>query len=175
MDNPVAEVEEVIRSVTEPYPASVLAANVEKYFTEDAVLRHPFLVAKGREAIKGIYKIVRVQTVNQKIDFHAVMFNEDKTQITIDLTEHMNTRLCSYRCSRVSIRLLVRLHLVQGTDRKYRIRKQEDNFSSDTGVVGILLPFMPGFSLLGSLVRVLIGFGIGKIGRFLLSRGWLGQ
>ncbi|KAH9820083.1 hypothetical protein DFH28DRAFT_1079945 [Melampsora americana] len=173
MDNPVAEVEDVIRSVTEPYRASTLAANVEKYFAEDAVLHHPFLVVKGREAIKGIYKILRVQTVDQKIEFHAVMFNEDKTQVTVDLTEHMSTRICSHQCSRVSLRLIVRLHLVQGTDRKYRIRKQEDNFSSEAGVIGI--PFMPGFTTLASLIRVITGFGIGSLGNFLLSRGWFGQ
>lgn len=173
MENPVTEVEDVIRSVTEPYRASVLAANVEKYFTEDAVLHHPLLVTKGREAIKGIYKMVRVQTIDQKIEFHAVMFNEDKTQVTVDLTEHMNGRICSLRSSRVSLRLLVRLHLVQGTDRKYRIRKQEDNFTSEAGVIG--LPFIPGFTTLALPIRVLAGFWMGSLGRFLLSKGWFGQ
>lgn len=173
MNNPLKEVENVIRSLTEPHKASTMAAAVEKYFTEDAVLYHPFFRVKGRDGIKGIYKILRMGTVDQKIEFHAVMFNEDKTEATVDLTEHMNARILPQLSQRVGLRLIVRLQLVKGSDSKYWIVKQEDNFSSDAGVIGV--PLMPGFTTVAQLIRVLVGLYIGVLGNFLLSRGWLGQ
>lgn len=172
MDDPVAEIRDVVRSLTEPYKASTLAENVDKYFTHDAILQHPFMVTpKGpnsREGVKGIYKILRVNSINQRIEFHAVMFNEDKTQVAIDLTEHMNPR--HFQTSKhIALRLLVRLELVQGADSKWRISKQEDNFTSDPG-----LPFIPGFASVVNLVRTVVGFGTSYAGSFLLSRGWFG-
>ncbi|EGG05227.1 uncharacterized protein MELLADRAFT_107814 [Melampsora larici-populina 98AG31] len=41
MDNPVTQIEDVVRSITEPYSARVIADNIEKYFTRDAQLIHP--------------------------------------------------------------------------------------------------------------------------------------
>ncbi|KAG0147758.1 hypothetical protein CROQUDRAFT_106261 [Cronartium quercuum f. sp. fusiforme G11] len=128
MDNPVVEIRDVVRSVTEPLKASTLAANVEKYFTHDATLQHPMVVVSkspnSREAVKGMYKLLRLQTINQNIEFHAVMFNEDKTQVTIDLTEHMNSRFV-YKSKHIALRMLVRLELVQGLDKRWRISRSD--------------------------------------------------
>ncbi|EGG02201.1 uncharacterized protein MELLADRAFT_53440 [Melampsora larici-populina 98AG31] len=173
MENPVTDVENVIRSLTEPNKASTMGMNVEKYFTEDAVLYHPFFRVTGRGGIKGIYKALRMTSTGQKIEFHAVMFNEDKTQVTIDLTEHMSARGVPQQVGRVGLRLIVRLHLIHDTDGKYRIIKQEDNFSSEADLIG--LPLMSGFGFIASFLRMLSGLYIGGGGNFLLSRGWFGQ
>ncbi|EGG12891.1 uncharacterized protein MELLADRAFT_70566 [Melampsora larici-populina 98AG31] len=173
MENPVTDVENVIRSLTEPNKASTMGMNVEKYFTEDAVLYHPFFRVTGRGGIKGIYKTLRMGTIDQKIEFHAVMFNEDKTQVTVDLTEHMNARGVPQQSGRVGLRLIVRLHLIHDTDGKYRVTKQEDNFSSDSAAIG--LPVMPGLSSMVRVMKMLSGLYIGGLGNFFLSRGWFGQ
>lgn len=36
MDDPVTQIRDVVKSITEPYQASVICENVDKYFTEDA-------------------------------------------------------------------------------------------------------------------------------------------
>jgi len=175
MDDPVAEIRDVIRGVTEPYEASTLAANVEKFYTKDAVFQHPFLTVarspSSRDAIKGIYKILRIISLNQKIQFHAVMFNEDKTQVAIDLTEHMDGRYTS-KSVPTALRLIVLLDLVKGADGKYRISRQEDNFPSSTPMLGA--PFIPGLKTLYNAFRHAAGFTSGVFGSFCLARGWFG-
>eukprot|EP00918_Siedleckia_nematoides_P069529 GHVU01151619.1.p1 GENE.GHVU01151619.1~~GHVU01151619.1.p1 ORF type:complete len:177 (-),score=13.99 GHVU01151619.1:271-801(-) len=175
MDDPVAEIRDVVRGLTEPYEAKTIAVNVEKYFTENAVLKHPFVcvasASNSRDAIKGIYKILRVNSVNQKIEFHAVTFNEDKTQVALDLTEYMSPRYI-FNTHRIALRLIVLLELIKGSDGKFRITKQEDNFPSDTPMISF--PFIPGLAKVFNIVKSLAGFGTGLVGDFLLSKGWFG-
>ncbi|KAH9808889.1 hypothetical protein DFH28DRAFT_1134648 [Melampsora americana] len=181
MDDPVKEIEDVVRSVTEPYEASVIAANIDKYFTRDAQIFHPFInqpysKENGREDLKGIYKMLRVQTIDNKIDFHAVMFNEDKTRGTIELTEHVTMRLNPFprpSSSRPAVRFLVRVDLRKGEDGKYRIYRQEDNFPSDLTQSGFAAS-IPGLGTLNNLIKSTAGFATAKLGRFFLTYGWFG-
>ncbi|EGG11319.1 uncharacterized protein MELLADRAFT_76617 [Melampsora larici-populina 98AG31] len=181
MDDPVKEIEDVVRSITEPYEASVIADNIEKYFTRDAQIFHPFINQpyskdNGREDLKGIYKILRVQTIDNKIDFHAVMFNEDKTQGTIELTEHVCMRmnpLSRLRPSRASVRFLVRIDLKKCEDGKYRIYRQEDNFPSDLTQSGFAAA-IPGMGTLNTIIKSTAGYATAKLGRFFLAYGWFG-
>ncbi|KAH9808888.1 hypothetical protein DFH28DRAFT_992757 [Melampsora americana] len=181
MDNPVKEIEYVVRSITEPYEAKVLAQNIEEYFTPDAQIFHPFINQpyskdNGREDLKGIYKMLRVQSIDNKIEFHAVMFNEDQTQGTIDLTEHMTMRLnpiARLTSSRVAVRFIVRISLRKCEDGKYRIYRQEDNLPSDLTKSGFAAP-IPGLGTLNSLVKGSAGFVTAKLGNFLLAYGLFG-
>lgn len=62
MEDPQFDLRNVVRSITEPRLAEELLANVEKYFTEDAVIVHPMLnspPASGREGVKAAYKMLR--------------------------------------------------------------------------------------------------------------------
>lgn len=178
MDNPVAEIRDVVRSITEPYEASIIASNVRKYFTTDATIEHPVLnqpaSVNGRDDLEGIYKMLRVMTVNNKIDFHAVMFNEDMTQGAIDLTEWINFRWNPFMSStKLPARLLVRIDLKKCEDGKYRIWRQQDNFPSDLTQSG-QARLIPGLSTLNNIVKTTVAIMTAKIGRVLLSRGWLG-
>ncbi|KAH9811430.1 hypothetical protein DFH28DRAFT_1179754, partial [Melampsora americana] len=73
----------VVSSINAPYEASVIASNVRKYFTTDATIEHPVLnqpaAISGKDDLEVIYKMLRVIRVNNKIDFHAVMVDEDMT------------------------------------------------------------------------------------------------
>ncbi|EGG11320.1 uncharacterized protein MELLADRAFT_90789 [Melampsora larici-populina 98AG31] len=181
MDDPVKEIEDVIRSITEPYEATTLAENIEKYFTRDAQVLHPFINQpysqdNGMEDLKGIYKILRVQSLDNKIEFHAVMFNEDKTEGTIELTEHMTMRMnpiARLTSSRAAVRFIVRISLRKCEDGKYRIYRQEDNFPSDLTKSGVATP-IPGLGSLNSAIKSFTGFATVKLGRFLLAYGWFG-
>ncbi|KAG0146974.1 hypothetical protein CROQUDRAFT_715265 [Cronartium quercuum f. sp. fusiforme G11] len=181
MDDPVVEIEDVVRSLTEPSEATAIAKNVEKYFTPSAYITHPFFnqprTGNGRKDLVGIYRMLRVFTLNNKIEFHAVMFNGDKTQGTIELTEHVTMRLnpiSRYFGVREGVRFLVRIDLEKSPeDGKYRISRQDDNFPSDLTTSGIHRSF-PGLSVLNNVVKGTIGFLAAKLGRILLSQGWLG-
>ncbi|WAR56863.1 hypothetical protein PtB15_7B715 [Puccinia triticina] len=199
MDDPVAEIKDVVRSLVEPYEAWVLASNVEKYFTEDAFILHPLLNqtrARGsREHLKGIYKILRVFTINNKIEFHAVMFNEDKTQGAIELTEHLYPRLFPFESMKFSLPLWIRIDLVKDSDGKYRIcrlvishhsssnpscvsqlipsnDRQHDMVPTDPGIVN--LPFLSMVAQCFNIVKAFNGMAMGIIGKFLLDRRYLG-
>ncbi|EGG01560.1 uncharacterized protein MELLADRAFT_110929 [Melampsora larici-populina 98AG31] len=128
MDNPIAEIKDVVRSITEPYEATTLAKNVEKYFTADAYILHPAFnqphTVNGRDDLVGIYKM-----------------------------------LCAYlrKCS----------------DGKYRIWRQHDNLATDLAMSGVS-DDIPGLSFVSNVIKSTLGVITGKLGRFLLSRGWLG-
>jgi len=178
MENPVAEIRDVVRSITEPYEATEIAKNVEKYFTNDAYIIHPILnqpqTSNSREDLIGIYKMLRVTTVNNKIEFHSVMFNEDMTRGALDLTEYLTARWNPLLKSHlVPARFLVFIDLRKCEDGKYRICRQHDNFPSDLTMSG-QGQFIPGLSLLNDLVKGSIGFFAGRLGRLLLARGWFG-
>ncbi|KAA1066685.1 hypothetical protein PGT21_022084 [Puccinia graminis f. sp. tritici] len=176
MDDPVAEIKDVVRSLVEPYEAWVLASNVEKYFTEDAFILHPLLNqtrARGsREHLKGIYKILRVFTINNKIEFHAVMFNEDKTQGAIELTEHLYPRLFPFESMKFSLPLWIRIDLIKDSDGKYRICRQHDMVPTDPGIIS--LPFLSIVAQGFNIVKAFNGMAMGMIGKFLLDRRYLG-
>ncbi|EGG01730.1 uncharacterized protein MELLADRAFT_110778 [Melampsora larici-populina 98AG31] len=64
MDNPVAEIEDVVRCITEPADASIIVKNVEKYFTHDARIYHPlfnqpYSQENSLEDLKGIYAMLQ--------------------------------------------------------------------------------------------------------------------
>ncbi|KAG0152127.1 hypothetical protein CROQUDRAFT_650179 [Cronartium quercuum f. sp. fusiforme G11] len=178
MENPVKEIRDVVRSITEPYEASVIAKNVEKYFTPDAYILHPILkqpqTAQSRDDLVGIYKMLRVMTINNKIEFHSVMFNEDMTRGALDLTEYLNVRWNPLLSSNVlPARLLVFIDLRKCKDGLYRISRQHDNMPSDFTLSG-QAAMIPGLAIVNDIVKGSIGFIAAKLGRFLLARGWLG-
>ncbi|KAH9821682.1 hypothetical protein DFH28DRAFT_528407 [Melampsora americana] len=176
MEDPVKELRDVVRSITEPYSASVITQNVEKYFTEDAYIEHPFFnqpkSAHGKDMLKGYYKFLRVFSINNKIDFHQVMFNEDQTHASIDLTQNANPRLLPWLAFRVHVRFYTLVELRKEEDGKYRITHQIDNFPSDLGRSG--LPTFPGIRCASDLIKTCIGIIAGLLGQFLLSKGCFG-
>ncbi|KAI8453201.1 hypothetical protein BY996DRAFT_6431605 [Phakopsora pachyrhizi] len=180
MEDPAQEIRDVVRSITEPYEASVIAKNIDKYFTEDAYILHPMLnqprTKNGRQMLKGIYKVLRIFSINNKITFHAVMFNEDKTQGAIELTEDLYPRVPLFGSLRASIPLFVRIDLIKEEDGKFRIWRQHDSLPNDLGMVS--LPFIPFFSALVTLINILKaanGVFLGTAGKFFLDRGYLGS
>lgn len=174
MDNPVAEICDVVRSITEPPEASTILANIDKYFSEDAFIVHPFIIqpefARGKEFLKGIYKLFRMGTINNKITFHAVMFNEEKTQCALELTEYVELRHIpvSY-CSPKKVRFLVRVDLRLEADGKYRIWRQHDNVISS--LLGVLLP---GFNIVNTVTRQVGGCWTACLGNLMIKKSWGG-
>ncbi|PLW39356.1 hypothetical protein PCANC_02102 [Puccinia coronata f. sp. avenae] len=156
MENPRTEIEDVVRSITEPQDAETVLANVDKYFTEDAYLLHPLVnqpeFARGRENLKAIYFMFRKGTFENKIHFHAVMFSEDSTQCTLELTEDVRSGLHpSIAGPLQSVRFLVRVDFRREADGKYRICRQQDNFISDIRISGFSL--FPGSAFISDLIK----------------------
>ncbi|KAH9472813.1 hypothetical protein MJO29_001336 [Puccinia striiformis f. sp. tritici] len=173
MDDPVKELKEVIRSITEPFSARDIAKNVDKYFTEDAFIMYPLFnqpqTANSRENLKGIYKLLRVFSYHGKIDFHAVMFSEDRLNATVDLTETIQPRFA--RCLSFKLHFITRVDLRKEDDGKFRIWRQEDNYPNDLKRSQIPIPFLPTFT---AAYKIIAGIIISCVGRFLLEKGWFG-
>ncbi|KAI8461276.1 hypothetical protein BY996DRAFT_8384789 [Phakopsora pachyrhizi] len=174
MEDPIHEIEDVIRSITEPYSAQVITQNVEKYFTEDAFILHPLLkqvhTAKGIENLKGIYKMLRVNTINNKLDFHAVMFSQDKLQATIELTERLQYRFLPI--SRfINIRFISRVDLRKESDGKYRIYRQQDNLPTDIHDSQLPLPVL---SVISDVIKYSVGYIAARLGGFFLKNNLFG-
>ncbi|KAL8279239.1 hypothetical protein RQP46_008276 [Phenoliferia psychrophenolica] len=156
MEDPVNQIRDVVRRITEPRDARTILKHVDQYFAEDATIVHPMLnspAKAGREGVKAAYKMLRVLTLNNHIDFHAVGFDrivlrkgqEHQTGL-IDLTESLQLRFLPLPTSlnpTLHIRFLVRIDLTKSpSDGLWYITKQEDNLPSDFGSTGIrLLPF----------------------------------
>ncbi|KAH9821171.1 hypothetical protein DFH28DRAFT_581705 [Melampsora americana] len=175
MDNPVAEIKDVVRSITEPADASIIVKNVEKYFTHDARIYHPlfnqpYSKENSLEDLKGIYAMLRLGSKSCTIEFNSVMFNEDMTRGFIDLFEHGNMRTSS---PVHTARFLVIIYLRKCEDGKYRIYRQDDNFPSDLTISGFS-KMLPGLTTLNDYLKGTAGFITAKLGSFLLAHSWLG-
>ncbi|KAH9819224.1 hypothetical protein DFH28DRAFT_68411 [Melampsora americana] len=179
MDDPVKEIRDVVRGLTEPDAATEIAKNIEKFFTKDAIIQHPVVeLARGpnsRDHLIGLYKIFRMFTIDQKILFHSVMFNEDLTSCAIDLTEHFHLRNIPLVSSRdMKGRLLIILDIKKGDDGKYRISRQFDQPISDITPMGFVSQMLPGVGKLNQLIRESTTAWAGRIGNLFLSLGWFG-
>ncbi|WAQ85577.1 hypothetical protein PtA15_6A205 [Puccinia triticina] len=159
MENPRAEIQDVVRSITEPQDAETVLKNIDKYFTEDAFILHPMAnqpeMARGKDNLKAIYYFFRKMSKENKIHFHAVMFSEDLTQCAIELTEDVmdptSVLLPGFTVRPLSIRFLVRVDLRLEADGKYRIWRQHDNFVSDLGMSGFKI--FPGAGLISDVIK----------------------
>ncbi|PLW55511.1 hypothetical protein PCANC_02092 [Puccinia coronata f. sp. avenae] len=143
MENPRIEIQDVVRSITEPQDPVTVLANIDKYFTEDAYILHPLVnqpeFARGRDNLKAMYFLYRKGSFDNKIHFHAVMFSEDLNQCTLELTQDVRAGLHRWISMPLqSVRFLVRVDLRQEADGKYRICRQHDNFISDLRMSGAM-------------------------------------
>ncbi|EFP85745.2 uncharacterized protein PGTG_11074 [Puccinia graminis f. sp. tritici CRL 75-36-700-3] len=209
MEDPVKELPEVVRKITEPYAATEIVHNVDKYFTDDAYLLYPMInqphTKNGKSSLKGIYKLLlsgsdagssssfcnhwcanrnkklieylnnlscsssRVLTINNQIEFHAVMFSEDKLKATIELSETLQGRFIPVW---FKLRFLSRVDLRQEADGKYRICKQEDNYPNDLKRAG--LEIIPGLATALAVLKLVLALVSALVGNFYLDRGLFG-
>ncbi|GAA6043056.1 hypothetical protein JCM8097_005137 [Rhodosporidiobolus ruineniae] len=103
MQNPNAEIRRVVRELAEPDDSQQMLAAVEKYFAPDAQIFYPVFnspKAAGIEGVKSAYKMLRVLTYGNNIDFHMVAFDlitvdkgVEKMKGAIDFTENLKVRL----------------------------------------------------------------------------------
>lgn len=173
MQDPVNEIKGVIRSVVEPYQQSIVAENVAKYFTPDATISNPFLnqskrsrAKKTREMhVRSVYEVLRLFSINNRVEFNSVMFDKTKEHCTIELVETMDSILHYTFLSNIKIPALIRLDLTQDRDGKYWICKEQNNLPTDIGMIGMIL--FPGLISLGQIIKLTTAIGTGTIGRFL--------
>lgn len=175
MDDPVKEIEDVVRSLTEPDEARIMAQNVEKYFTRDAYIVYPILKLckhnpRGRSHLQGLYKWLRVITIHNKIEFHHVMWSEDRLHATIELTEHYEPHLLP-SLAYSKIRFITRIDLRREEDQKYRIYRQQDNYPTDLAD----LELFPRLGVVSDVIKYTVGFFASRIGQFFLAKNIFGK
>lgn len=145
MENPLEELEGVVRAVTEATSTADTFASIDRYFTEDAILLYPsfaqIYTRNGRENVKAAYQVARAVGFGIKVEIHAVMINKDQTEATIDLTQTVRVRALPVNSVNVRCNFIVRLKLRKSVDdHKYRISCQQDNFPTDITQSGLPCP-----------------------------------
>ncbi|GAA6012543.1 hypothetical protein JCM10207_009035 [Rhodosporidiobolus poonsookiae] len=156
MENPSQDIRRVVRELAEPASAEAMLAAVDKYFTPDAQIVYPVFnspKASGREGVKAGYKMLRVLSYGNKIEFHAVAFDQvtvekglERMKGFLDFTEHLKVRFFPVPDSYnpwFHFRFITRIDLVKNpSDGKWYVEKQEDNLPTDFGSTGLhFLPF----------------------------------
>ncbi|GAA5932844.1 hypothetical protein JCM10213_009223 [Rhodosporidiobolus nylandii] len=156
MDSPQQEIRRVVRELCESPNANEILAAVDKYFAPDAQIIYPLFnspKASGIEGVKAGYKMLRVLTYGQKVEFHAVGFDRihvekgiEKMKGFIDFTEHLKLSFFPVPDKLnpwFHFRFVTRVDLVKNpNDDKWYVEKQEDNLPSDFGSTGLhFLPF----------------------------------
>ncbi|KAH9465738.1 hypothetical protein Pst134EA_013607 [Puccinia striiformis f. sp. tritici] len=169
MDDPVNQIKGVIRSLIEPYRHRVIAENVSKSFTPDAIITNPLWirakVSKSKICVKSIYEIIRLFSINNRVDFQGVMFDETKEHCTIELVETMDSILHYKILSSIKIRVLIRVDLTKGADGKYLISKERSNIPTDLKMIGMIM--FPGLISLGKIIGSTAGIGTALIGQII--------
>ncbi|KAA1079247.1 hypothetical protein PGT21_004753 [Puccinia graminis f. sp. tritici] len=174
MDNPIEELADVVRSVTEVEHTSQVLANIDKYFTEDAQLIYfnlsQIYSRNGRQNLKAAYQVSRALGFGIKIEIHEVMVNKEQTEATIDLTQSVRVRLLPIDSVNVVCNFIVRLALRRSAeDNKYRIYRQHDNFPTDLTQCGLPLPTF--IRVINDVIKALVWLFVVAWGRIFMMFG----
>ncbi|GAA5938933.1 hypothetical protein JCM1841_002611 [Sporobolomyces salmonicolor] len=156
MESPVNDIRNVVRELCEPAKASDMLNAVDRYFASDAQIVYPLLNSPKRagiEGIKSVYKMLRVLTYDNKLDFHVVAFDRINVKKGIeyqsgllDMTEHLKFKFLPIPDRfnpTFHIRFITRIDLRKDPQTElWKVVKQEDNLPSDFGSTGLhFLPF----------------------------------
>ncbi|GAA5982559.1 hypothetical protein JCM11641_002582 [Rhodosporidiobolus odoratus] len=155
MNSPQQDIRRVVRELCEPSNANEMLQAVDQYFSPDSQIIYPLFnspKASGIEGVKAAYKMLRVLTYGNSVDFHAIGFDRiyvekgvEKQRGIIDFTEHLKFKfpLPEKLNPWFHVRFLTRLDLVRNpNDEKWYVEKQEDNLPTDFGSSGIrVFPF----------------------------------
>ncbi|PRP80248.1 hypothetical protein PROFUN_12187 [Planoprotostelium fungivorum] len=130
MNNPPAEVEDVIRKLTLGSKEDLLNV-VNTYFTQDASFDHPLAWVQSspkhsRESVLNIYRAYHVLSEISKIEINSIDWNPENLHLVVDLFETLSFPL-QWPRGPMKLRLVVVLKF-RKVDDKYYIKSQEDLF-----------------------------------------------
>ncbi|GAA6010932.1 hypothetical protein JCM11491_004607 [Sporobolomyces phaffii] len=185
MQSPQNEIRRVVRQLVESDKSSDILAAVDKYFAADAQIVYPLLNSprqSGREGVKAAYKMLRVLTYGNQVEFNVVAFDRIRAVKGVeyqsgflDVVETLKFRvpLVPERLNpSFSIRFLTRIDLRKETDGSdlWRVVKQEDSLPTDYASTGIRL--FPFDRQLSNLVKFATGLGTLVVGSTLTRLNW---
>ncbi|GAA5901894.1 uncharacterized protein JCM6883_000429 [Sporobolomyces salmoneus] len=182
MQSPQNEIRRVVRELVESEKSTDMLAAVEKYFAPDAEIVYPLLNSprsSGREGVKACYKMLRVLTYGNKVEFNATCW--DRIRIVkgvehqtgfLDLVETLKFRapVPEFMNPSFSIRFLIRVDLRKDSNDLWHIVKQEDSIPTDFASTGLrLFPFDREIS---NAIKFTTGLGTLVVGSTLTRLGW---
>ncbi|POW11512.1 hypothetical protein PSTT_05267, partial [Puccinia striiformis] len=80
----------------------------------------------------------RLFSINNRVDFQGVMFDETKEHCTI-ARRNDGFNLTLQDLSSIKIRVLIRVDLTKGADGKYLISKERSNIPTDLKMIGMIM------------------------------------
>ncbi|KAJ8091753.1 hypothetical protein PM082_020988 [Marasmius tenuissimus] len=144
MEDPQAEISNVVSLLTTASSPEIQDATFERYLTPDAGFRHPICRVdpgpSSRDAVLGIYQWYRVMSPTLEMRVENVVFDKENCVMFLEVTQKFHIRLSPLpaRWSRLVVRLTLRE--VNGL---YYIAFQEDFYHPDDFCNLMIPPLAP--------------------------------
>ncbi|KAF2747179.1 hypothetical protein M011DRAFT_65742 [Sporormia fimetaria CBS 119925] len=146
MEDPVAEIEGVIRLLTQAPPIEQHEA-IDTYFCRNASFTHPLCRTGNSEnsrfLIHGIYRWYKVMSPRIDITVHSVAFDKPNLLLYVNLSQVFRIWIFPWYGAPVKFVTVIGLEHHHG---KYYIKSQDDLYQTDQWIR--FIPFTPGLSLL---------------------------
>ncbi|KAI5479696.1 hypothetical protein MNV49_002955 [Pseudohyphozyma bogoriensis] len=178
MEDPAFQIRTVVKQLVEPVGYGDMCQAVDRYFHPKATIVHPMLNSPqqlGREGVKAAYRMLRVLTYDNKMEFRTVGVDRaDTTTVTdpnghekgvetqvllLDMIEHLKIRVFpvpEWMNPTIHLRFLTRVELQRENGGLWLITKQEDNLPTDLAATG--LPTF-GLKYVSDAIKMIAGGG----------------
>ncbi|EIW78037.1 hypothetical protein CONPUDRAFT_167999 [Coniophora puteana RWD-64-598 SS2] len=159
MQDPAKEVSHVIELLSTSRSPYITRQTVEKFYTEDASFRHPFVAvessATSRERLIGIFDWYCTIAETSSSKFHSCTFDEHNQLVYVDVSQTVSIHYSPF--SPTSCRTVIRMNL-QKRDGKFRIKDQEDFFHPSDALASIVPPLAPLVHILLAISAIIMGY-----------------
>ncbi|KAG1743886.1 hypothetical protein EDB19DRAFT_1618556, partial [Suillus lakei] len=141
MQNPQRDLPGVLTALTTSRNPAELRAAVNKFYTHDASLHHPFrIVDHGKNSsqkILGLYEWYRILSPDTTSNVDAAVLYDRKRHVLVaEVTQHFHIRISPFKAA--PSRYIIRLQL-QERDKLFYIYSQEE-FLHPTDLMNSILP-----------------------------------
>ncbi|KAG2129582.1 hypothetical protein DEU56DRAFT_816851, partial [Suillus clintonianus] len=144
MENPQRDLPGALSALTTSRKPSDLREAVDKFYTQDASLHHPFrIVEHGKNSsqkILGVFEWCRIVSPDTTIEVNSVLYDKKNQVVVAEVTQNFRPRISPFKAA--PSRYIIRLKL-QERDRLLYIYSQEDFLHPMDLMNSILPPLTP--------------------------------
>jgi len=130
MEDPASEVEGVVRALVDKPTLQRQAETLHKFFTPNVAFYHLYInTSLGLENLLAIYQIAQLFLNYSGVDFHNVVYDEERDSIAVRMTVYIRPWVQLWRTTPLQFFTLLELEDVIVNGKKVKkIRVQRDYF-----------------------------------------------
>ncbi|KAG2144446.1 uncharacterized protein EDB93DRAFT_540600 [Suillus bovinus] len=140
MENPQRDFPDVLTTLTTSRNPDDLRAAVNKFYTHNASLQHPFRIvehgANSSQKILGMYEWYRIISPDTTSNVNSVCYDKKSHVLVAEVTQHFHVRISPFKA--VPFRYIIRIKL-QERNKLFYIYAQEE-FMHPTDLMNSVLP-----------------------------------